>query len=55
MRSAGCAAAGTAGRWAWPCSAAICLALIAVQDTVVGVALFWVLFSVFQNGEYASL
>ncbi len=35
--------------------AAVSLALIAKQDTVVGVALFWVLFSAFQNGEYASL
>ena len=34
---------------------AICLALIAQQDTVLGVAVFWVLFSAFQNGEYASL
>jgi MFS family permease len=35
--------------------AAICLALIAAQDTVIGVGLLWVLFSAFQNGEYASL
>ena len=35
--------------------AAVCLALIAGQDTVVGVAVFWVLFSAFQNGEFASL
>jgi MFS family permease len=35
--------------------AAVCLALIAKQDTVLGVAVFWVLFSAFQNGEYASL
>jgi MFS family permease len=35
--------------------AAICLALIAKQDTVLGVGIFWVLFSAFQNGEYASL
>jgi len=35
--------------------AAACLALIAFQGTVAGVAIFWVLFSAFQNGEYASL
>jgi MFS family permease len=35
--------------------AAVSLALIARQQTVVGVAVFWVLFSAFQNGEYASL
>jgi MFS family permease len=35
--------------------AAICLALIARQESVIGVAVFWVLFSAFQNGEYASL
>jgi MFS family permease len=34
---------------------AICLALVANQDTVIGVAIFWVLFSIFQNSEYASL
>jgi MFS family permease len=34
---------------------AICLALIAFQATVIGVAILWVLFSAFQNGEYASL
>jgi MFS family permease len=31
------------------------LALLANQRTVAGVAVFWVLFSAFQNGEYASL
>lgn len=35
--------------------AAISLALMAGQTTVVGVAILWVLFSAFQNGEYASL
>jgi MFS family permease len=35
--------------------AAVSLALIARQGTVVGVAVFWGLFNVFQNGEYASL
>ena len=35
--------------------AAICLALMAFQGTVLGVAILWVLFSAFQNGEYASL
>jgi MFS family permease len=35
--------------------AAATLALIGRQGTVVGVAVFWVLFSAFQNGEYASL
>jgi MFS family permease len=35
--------------------AAICLAFLAHQQTVLGVAIFWVLFSAFQNGEYASL
>jgi MFS family permease len=35
--------------------AAISLALIGRQDSVLGVAIFWVLFSGFQNGEYASL
>jgi MFS family permease len=35
--------------------AAISLAVLARQTTVAGVAVFWVLFSAFQNGEYASL
>jgi MFS family permease len=35
--------------------AAACLALLAVQGTVLGVALLWFLFSAFQNGEYATL
>src|SRR5580658_3321606 len=34
---------------------AISLALIAAQSTVLGMGIFWVLFSAFQNGEYASL
>jgi MFS family permease len=35
--------------------AAVSLALIARQDSVIGVAVLWALFNVFQNGEYASL
>jgi MFS family permease len=35
--------------------AAICMTLLAVQNTVFGVALLWFLFSGFQNGEFASL
>jgi MFS family permease len=35
--------------------AAACLAVMALQGTVVGVALLWFLFSGFQNGEYATL
>jgi MFS family permease len=35
--------------------AAACLVLLAVQNTVFGVALLWFAFSAFQNGEYASL
>lgn len=34
---------------------AISLAFLAHQQTVAGVAVCWVLFSAFQNGEYASL
>jgi MFS family permease len=34
---------------------AIMMLLLAHQQTVAGVAVFWVLFSAFQNGEYASL
>src|SRR5215469_8793538 len=34
---------------------AVCLALMAWQVSVLGVAILWVLFSAFQNGEYASL
>jgi MFS family permease len=35
--------------------AAISMLFLAHQTTVAGVAVFWVLFSAFQNGEYASL
>jgi MFS family permease len=35
--------------------AAVSLVILAQQHTVLGVALLWVLFSMFQNGEYASL
>ncbi len=34
---------------------AVSMLLLAHQTTVAGVAVFWVLFSAFQNGEYASL
>ncbi|HEY2639765.1 MAG TPA: MFS transporter [Streptosporangiaceae bacterium] len=34
---------------------AVSLLFLAHQQTVAGVAIFWVLFSAFQNGEYASL
>src|SRR5580692_3370181 len=33
----------------------ICLAIQGYQTTIAGVAILWVLFSAFQNGEYASL
>jgi len=48
---------GRRHRWtlAMALLAAICLGLLGQQKTVVGVAIFWVLFSAFQNGEYASL
>src|ERR1700757_1635696 len=35
--------------------AAACMVVLAVQGTVLGVALLWFLFSGFQNGEYATL
>ena len=35
--------------------AAVCLGLLAKAGTVAAVALLWVLFSAFQNGEYATL
>jgi len=35
--------------------AAACMAVLAVQGTVLGVALLWFLFCGFQNGEYATL
>ena len=34
---------------------AVSMLLLAHQRTVAGVAIFWVLFSAFQNGEYATL
>ncbi len=34
---------------------AVALAVLSVQKTVVGVAVLWVLFCAFQNGEFASL
>jgi MFS family permease len=34
---------------------ALSMLVLAHQSTVAGVAIFWVLFSAFQNGEYASL
>jgi MFS family permease len=48
---------GRRHRWTLSMSvlAAICLYLIGTQYSVAGVAVFWVLFSAFQNGEYASL
>jgi MFS family permease len=48
---------GRRHRWtlAMTVLAAISLVLLAKQQTVAGVAVFWVLFSAFQNGEYASL
>jgi len=35
--------------------AAICMMVLAAQNTVFGVALLWFLFSGFQNGEFATL
>jgi MFS family permease len=35
--------------------AAICMIVLATQNTVFGVALLWFLFSGFQNGEFATL
>jgi MFS family permease len=35
--------------------AAICLALLSVQNTVFGVLGLWALFSLFNNGQYATL
>jgi MFS family permease len=34
---------------------ALCLAVLSQQATVLGVTVLWVLFSAFQNGQYASL
>jgi MFS family permease len=48
---------GRRHRWtlAMAILSAVSLALIAGQNTVFGVGLLWVLFSAFQNGEFASL
>jgi MFS family permease len=48
---------GRRHRWtlAMAILSAVSLALIAPQKTVLGVGILWVLFSAFQNGEYASL
>jgi len=35
--------------------AAVCLVILSQQASVLGVTVLWVLFSAFQNGEYASL
>jgi len=48
---------GRRHRWtlAMAVLSAVSLALIAWQTSVIGVGILWVLFSAFQNGEYASL
>ena len=48
---------GRRHRWtlAMAVLSAVSLALIAPQNSVLGIAILWVLFSAFQNGEYASL
>jgi len=48
---------GRRHRWtlAMALLSAVSLALIAWQASVIGIAVLWVLFSAFQNGEYASL
>ena len=48
---------GRRHRWTLAMSllAAVCMVVLAEQNTVFGVALLWVLFSAFQNGEYATL
>jgi len=48
---------GRRHRWtlAMAVLAAACMVLLAVQATVLGVALLWFLFCAFQNGEYATL
>jgi len=48
---------GRRHRWtlAMAILSAVSLALIAPQNSVLGVGILWVLFSAFQNGEYASL
>ena len=49
--------AGRRHRWTLGMAvlAALSLALLSQMRTVLGVAILWVLFSAFQNGEYASL
>jgi MFS family permease len=49
--------AGRRHRWTLGMAvlAALCLVVLSQQKTVAGVAVMWVLFSAFQNGEYASL
>ena len=55
-RSAGCTGDGTAGRSAWRCWPPICLALISrSRPRSSGCVGLWALFSVFNNGQYASL
>jgi MFS family permease len=48
---------GRRHRWtlAMAALAAICMIALGHQKSVAGVAVLWVLFSAFQNGEYASL
>jgi MFS family permease len=48
---------GRRHRWTFGMAilSAICLVLISQQVTVIGVLGLWALFSVFQNGQYASL
>jgi MFS family permease len=48
---------GRRHRWTLVMSliAAVCMVVLAEQNTVFGVALLWFLFSAFQNGEYATL
>lgn len=49
--------AGRRHRWTLGMAAAsaLCLVALSQQKTVLGVAVLWVLFSAFQNGEFASL
>src|ERR1700729_2488243 len=49
--------AGRRHRWTLGMAvvAALCLVLLSQMRTVLGVTLLWVLFSAFQNGEFASL
>ncbi len=48
---------GRRHRWTIGCCvlAAICLGLLSVQNTVAGILGLWLLFSLFNNGQYASL